>query len=64
MLHNRKFDQKKFDDNMKEWEWNWINGHETYITEPKGDAVKMSMKMHKKYYNQIVKAYSSEETFK
>ena len=58
LVQEKTFDQKKFDEQMKDWEWEWINSHETYNTTPKGDAVKMAKKMYEKYYQQIVKVYS------
>ncbi|HEY5591088.1 MAG TPA: alpha-N-acetylglucosaminidase [Paludibacter sp.] len=57
MVQNKEFDQKLFDEVMKDWEWNWVNATETYTTEIKGDAVKSAMRMHSKYYKTILKAY-------
>lgn len=53
MLRKKTFNQKKFDEQMKNWEWKWINSNETYTTLPQGDPVKMANKMYKKYYNKI-----------
>lgn len=58
MLQNKTLDQKAFDNASKDWEWNWVNGTETYPTEPKGDAMKMAKKMYEKYYPMILKSYS------
>jgi alpha-N-acetylglucosaminidase len=60
LKNNRTFDQNKFDEQMKEWEWKWINSNEIYTTIPKGDAVKMAKKMYEKYYQQIVNVYSKK----
>ncbi|MEA4937252.1 MAG: alpha-N-acetylglucosaminidase C-terminal domain-containing protein, partial [Paludibacter sp.] len=54
MLRKKTFNQKKFDEQMKNWEWKWINSNETYTTLPQGDPVKMANKMHEKYYQKIV----------
>lgn len=54
LLRKKTFNQKKFDEQMKDWEWKWINSNETYTTLPQGDPVKMAEKMYEKYYQQIV----------
>ena len=54
MLRKKTFNQKKFDEQMKDWEWKWINSNETYTTLPQGNPVKMAKKMYEKYYQQIV----------
>lgn len=58
LINKMKFNQKQFDNEIKNWEWNWVNSNETYTTHPKSDAVMMSRKMSKNYYDQIIKAYS------
>lgn len=54
LLRKKTFNQKKFDEQMKNWEWKWVNSSETYTTLPQGDPVKMAEKMYEKYYQQIV----------
>jgi len=60
LINKMKFNQKQFDDEIKNWEWNWVNSNETYTTHPKSDAVMMSRKMSKNYYDQIIKVYSQK----
>jgi len=59
MIENQKFDQKKFDQKMKTWEWQWIHKSDKYTTKTNGDPVKISVTMYKKYYNEIIKSYSN-----
>jgi alpha-N-acetylglucosaminidase len=49
MKVGRKFDQKAFDEESKDWEWNWIHQNEIYPVEPEGNAVETAMKMYQKY---------------
>ena len=42
-------DWAAFDKYVKEWEWNWVNGHEPYAAEPKGDAVAVVTELYNKY---------------
>ena len=58
LMHKKNFNQNQFDEEIKNWEWNWVNGNEIYTTHPKGDAVMISHKTYKIYYDQILKAYS------
>jgi alpha-N-acetylglucosaminidase len=57
MQKNEPVDEKIFDSNIKEWEWNWVNGHEPYAAQPKGDAVKTAAQLFKKYQHVIAAAY-------
>lgn len=43
-------DFEKFEDNIKEWEWSWVNSSEKYAEEPTTDAISVCKKMHKKYF--------------
>lgn len=56
LKNGRKFDQKSFDNKMKDWEWSWINSNETYPTAPKGNAVETALKIYNKYYQKILKS--------
>lgn len=58
LLNKKEFNQKRFDEQIKDWEWNWVNAHEKYATVPKGDALTISLKIYEDYYPQIEKAYS------
>ena len=43
------FDDKEFDEEIKDWEWDWVNGREVYPSQPKGDAVQTTKQLWKKY---------------
>lgn len=57
ILNHRNFNEKKMEEELKTLEWEWINSHETYPTKPKGEAIVLSTKLFRKYYDQIEKAY-------
>jgi len=42
-------DWAAFDKKVKDWEWGWVNGHEAYASEAKGDAVAVALELYKKY---------------
>jgi len=48
------FDQKKFDDNIKQWEWNWVQSHKDFPTEAQGNATQVVEELYKKYRAQII----------
>ena len=57
MKNHQPVDEKLFDNSIKEWEWNWVNSHETYSNKPKGDAVEIAKETYKKYKDIIQNAY-------
>jgi alpha-N-acetylglucosaminidase len=60
LAQNKKFDQQKFEQKMKNWEWKWVESSETYPVQTKGDALKQSIKLYNKYYKLIVQAYKAQ----
>lgn len=46
---NKTFDDKWFDDKMKDWEWAWVNNQEKFTEIPVGSAVQISGSLFKKY---------------
>lgn len=54
LITAKEFDQKAFDKESKDWEWNWVNAHELYTVYTQGDAVDVANKMYKKYYRQAL----------
>ncbi|MBR3854497.1 MAG: hypothetical protein IKM41_08095, partial [Tidjanibacter sp.] len=48
-----EFDQKLFDEQSKEWEWEWTFGKECYPTTPQADEIEVARKMHSKYRSQL-----------
>jgi alpha-N-acetylglucosaminidase len=45
----KDFDQKVFDEGIKEWEWSWVTKNNRYSSEPKGNPVIVSKEIFKKY---------------
>jgi alpha-N-acetylglucosaminidase len=51
-------DLKKIEEQLKDWEWQWVNGREVYTDQTKGDAVKKSTELHHKYWELVQKSKS------
>ncbi len=49
LASGREFDAVEFERGLLEWERSWIAGHETYATEPAGDAVEVSRRLFGRY---------------
>ena len=49
MLTGARMETKDFEAFIKDWEWQWVNGHEQYESEPKGNAVEIATALYKKY---------------
>jgi alpha-N-acetylglucosaminidase len=54
---NKPFDNNAFEEKIKNWEWSWVNAHNSYKSEPTGDAVAVAQKMYSKYYKVISASY-------
>lgn len=54
---NKPFDGKAFEEKVKDWEWGWVNAHNSYKSQPTGDAVSTAEKMYNKYYGVVDAAY-------
>ncbi|HVU95787.1 MAG TPA: GH92 family glycosyl hydrolase [Puia sp.] len=48
-LDKGKIDWAVFEKEVKDWEWSWVNGHESYSSEAKGDAVAVALELYRKY---------------
>lgn len=48
-----KFDQDKITNEIKNWEWKWVNSTNSFSSLPSGDPVSVSQKMYKKYFPTI-----------
>ena len=42
-------DLKAFDAAVKDWEWKWVNSHDPYDAQEKGDAVSVATELYNKY---------------
>lgn len=51
--HWGDFDQKQFDETIKQWEWQWVTERKDYPTEPKGNSVAVARELYKKYRDRI-----------
>jgi alpha-N-acetylglucosaminidase len=50
---NTPFNNNAFEQKVKDWEWNWVNAHDSYQSQPVGDAVVAAQKMYGKYYSVV-----------
>ncbi|MBS1565074.1 MAG: alpha-N-acetylglucosaminidase C-terminal domain-containing protein, partial [Bacteroidetes bacterium] len=57
MQEKKTADLKAFDEQIKAWEWSWVNAHEAYTDQPQGDAVKIALELEQKYGATIDKQY-------
>lgn len=49
LQQKKSFDQKAFEEQVKDWEWNWVNAHDPYPDAPQGDAVAVAQQLYGKY---------------
>jgi alpha-N-acetylglucosaminidase len=49
MLTGGRMETKDFEAAVKDWEWQWVNSHEQYESEAKGNAVEIATMLYKKY---------------
>jgi alpha-N-acetylglucosaminidase len=49
MSQHKVMDVKAFDTRMEDWEWAWVNGHESYPDRPSGDPVATAVELYHKY---------------
>jgi len=53
-----EFDAAKFDKQVKDWEWQWVNSHDNAYTDVvKGDAVEVSKRLFSKYQEVVQRAF-------
>jgi len=53
MVQQKEPDLKVIEEQLKDWEWKWVNSNEVYTTKTKGDPVVKARELHKKYIEQI-----------
>lgn len=49
LKENKKLDMHYFNNQIENWEWSWVNSHQTYQGNPSGNPVKVSRFMYDKY---------------
>jgi alpha-N-acetylglucosaminidase len=52
--HWGRFDQAQFDNQIKQWEWQWVTSRKDFPVEPSGDATIVAAELYKKYRDRIV----------
>jgi alpha-N-acetylglucosaminidase len=57
LIDNKPFDSTAFESKVKDFEWAWVNKHDKYAVEVKGNSVEVAEKMFKKYNDKIENAY-------
>src|SRR4051812_30885794 len=55
LQQNKPFDKNTFQEQIKDWEWQWVNKRKDYALQPKGDAVSVVSALYRKYWNNIAK---------
>lgn len=58
MAVGQKMDEKAFDAEIKNWEWQWVNAKQPYPTAPKGDAIAIARELFEKYHQKLDLAYA------
>jgi alpha-N-acetylglucosaminidase len=54
MVEGVPYDEDKFVSESKDWEWEWLSGHEEYISEPFGSEIEECLKIWNKYSKSIL----------
>jgi alpha-N-acetylglucosaminidase len=54
---NTEPDLKLFEQNIRRWEWNWVNEQKTFPVQPTGSSISKAKEMYKKYRKVIEQAY-------
>jgi len=57
LLEHKQFDDQAFQNKVKDWEWAWVNGHDKYAAEVKGNSVEIAERMFRKYNGVIEEVY-------
>ncbi|MGJ1264844.1 alpha-N-acetylglucosaminidase [Sphingobacterium spiritivorum] len=59
MASGTAVDMEQINEQIREWEWSWVQGKEVYPTTTKGDAIAIVKQLHKKYAKQIRNSYKN-----
>jgi alpha-N-acetylglucosaminidase len=54
---NTELDLKTFEQNIREWEWHWVNEQKAFPVEIKGNSITKVQELYKKYRSVIGKVY-------
>lgn len=54
---NKKCELDILDDKIKTWEWEWVNGTESYSDQPIGNPIQVSKIMYEKYADKLKGVY-------
>jgi len=46
---NQPVDENVFGEQIKDWEWNWVNDHKAFANQPQGNPVLVAKNMYTKY---------------
>lgn len=55
-------DMLAFDEEVKNWEWVWVNSHEKYPVHTSGDPVQVAKSMYEKYRERVEEIYKDIKT--
>jgi alpha-N-acetylglucosaminidase len=58
LVKHRTFNHKKFTEEMKSWEWKWVNSNTCFPTETQGDPINVARRIYGKYDPSIRIAYA------
>jgi len=47
------FDQAKFDEKIKQWEWQWVTSRKDYPVSPQGSSTTIANELYQKYKDRI-----------
>jgi alpha-N-acetylglucosaminidase len=57
ILNNKEVDMDDFTDQIKNWEWKWVNQRKDYPLKTTGNPVNVSKELYKKYFDLITAVY-------
>lgn len=61
IANGKQPDLKRFEEDIKDWEWHWVNGSEKYATQAKGNSVNIAKQLYHKYYQRILQETHDEQ---
>jgi len=57
LQQQQEINLKEFDNQISEWEWNWVNQRKDYPVETIGEPIQTALQMHKKYRKLMNQVY-------